>query len=254
MAQDGRIGAVLLDANDKLCLDGKRLIVTSGGYGKSGAEYHTEIDTFARITQSGELSDNGVSFTVETRDGRTNYYGHGGNSVISPSGLSQELGWLINKSSDASGNNTIEYSYLQHGDGEVHVEDIFYTGKGDTRGNRKVHFSYELRPDIQRKYLAGGLIISSLRLNRITNSYGTQILWDYDLTYEQSRISNRSLLTKIQACDGNLNCLPPTTFQWPKDAHSFVHQPLSFDEEIAYPGIASLDAILPRGDINGDGV
>ncbi|GGZ77468.1 hypothetical protein GCM10011274_39440 [Paraglaciecola chathamensis] len=254
LAQDGRIGAVLLDANDKLCLDGKRLIVTSGGYGKSGAEYHTEIDTFARITQSGELSDNGVSFTVETRDGRTNYYGHGGNSVISPSGLSQELGWLINKSSDASGNNTIEYSYLQHGDGEVHVEDIFYTGKGDTRGNRKVHFSYELRPDIQRKYLAGGLIISSLRLNRITNSYGTQILWDYDLTYEQSRISNRSLLTKIQACDGNLNCLPPTTFQWPKDAHSFVHQPLSFDEEIAYPGIASLDAILPRGDINGDGV
>jgi hypothetical protein len=53
LATDGVRGGVNLDANDKLCLDGQRLIVQSGTYGQPGAVYFTEIFNGSRITQIG---------------------------------------------------------------------------------------------------------------------------------------------------------------------------------------------------------
>jgi FG-GAP-like repeat/Salmonella virulence plasmid 65kDa B protein len=46
-------GAVNLDTNDKLCMDGQRLLVQSGIYGQPGAVYFTEIFNGSRITQRG---------------------------------------------------------------------------------------------------------------------------------------------------------------------------------------------------------
>ncbi|WP_347252740.1 SpvB/TcaC N-terminal domain-containing protein [Dokdonella sp.] len=54
--QDGRIKGVALGADDRLCLDGQRLVRVAGSaYGSAGAEYRTEIDSYARITQYGGL-------------------------------------------------------------------------------------------------------------------------------------------------------------------------------------------------------
>lgn len=53
LEQDGRSRAVQLDAQDKLCLDGQRLVATSGTYGAASATYGTELESFARVTQLG---------------------------------------------------------------------------------------------------------------------------------------------------------------------------------------------------------
>lgn len=45
LVQDGFIDGVDFDNNDKFCLDGQRLIVTSGGYGAPGFEYRLENET-----------------------------------------------------------------------------------------------------------------------------------------------------------------------------------------------------------------
>lgn len=50
-AIDGVWGSVNLDNNDKLCLDGQRLVVQSGAYGAAGAVYFTELFSGSRITQ-----------------------------------------------------------------------------------------------------------------------------------------------------------------------------------------------------------
>ncbi|HTD28289.1 MAG TPA: SpvB/TcaC N-terminal domain-containing protein, partial [Xanthomonadaceae bacterium] len=52
--QDGMVGAVSLSSTDKLCLDGQRLVATSGAYGNVGTTYDTEIDSFIRVTQMGD--------------------------------------------------------------------------------------------------------------------------------------------------------------------------------------------------------
>ena len=53
VAQDGSSGAVVFDGTDRLCLDGQRLVATSGSYGLAGTTYRTEVDTFAKVTQNG---------------------------------------------------------------------------------------------------------------------------------------------------------------------------------------------------------
>jgi hypothetical protein len=53
VAQDGETRGVDFSGEDRLCLDGQRLVVVRGAYGAAGSEYRTEIDAFARITLLG---------------------------------------------------------------------------------------------------------------------------------------------------------------------------------------------------------
>ena len=47
--QDGAVGGVNYDVNDKICIDGQRLISTGGVYGGNNTEYRTEQANFAKI-------------------------------------------------------------------------------------------------------------------------------------------------------------------------------------------------------------
>lgn len=74
--QDGSARSVKYDANDRLCLDGQRLVLVSGTiYGASGAVYRTEVDDFARVTQIGALTGTTSCFKVELKSGRIRSYG-----------------------------------------------------------------------------------------------------------------------------------------------------------------------------------
>src|SRR5579859_4808316 len=77
--QDGQTVAVSYTANDRLCLDGQRLVLTNGSgsvtYGAATAQYDTEVTSYARITQVGTLTDDTGCFKVEQKDGRIFHYG-----------------------------------------------------------------------------------------------------------------------------------------------------------------------------------
>jgi hypothetical protein len=53
LAQDGAVGGINFDADDRFCIDGRRLVAISGAYGADGTEYRTEIDSFAKIVSYG---------------------------------------------------------------------------------------------------------------------------------------------------------------------------------------------------------
>jgi virulence plasmid B protein len=53
VAQDGAVGGINYDANDRFCLDGQRLMAITGTYGADGTEYRTEIESFARVISHG---------------------------------------------------------------------------------------------------------------------------------------------------------------------------------------------------------
>jgi len=69
VAQDGVHGSVNFDANDRFCLDGKRLMLFAGtSYGAAGSEYRTEIPTFTRIIANGTAGLSGpASFWISSR-------------------------------------------------------------------------------------------------------------------------------------------------------------------------------------------
>ena len=74
--QDAQALGVSYAGTDKLCLDGQRLVVVAGTYGASGAEYRTEVDSYARVFQTGGGLTGATScFRVEQKDGRILHYG-----------------------------------------------------------------------------------------------------------------------------------------------------------------------------------
>ena len=76
MAQDGVVGGINYDANDRFCMEGQRLVAISGTYGADGAEYRTEIDSYSRILSHGTAGTGPAWFEVHTKSGQVMEFGH----------------------------------------------------------------------------------------------------------------------------------------------------------------------------------
>lgn len=263
VAQDGMIASVQYSAiNDRLCLNGQRLMVVSGAYGASGAEYRTELDQFARIIQNGGINGGSTSFTVEQKDGMTGYYGISASTRHKDAGRSQTMSWAITRSQDRSG-NSMHYDYTTFGEGEHLLSAIHYTGINTTQGNRHIRFVYENRPAPTTRFLAGGKSRQTKRLKRIDTQYISETIRQYTLNYGNvSDSSQRSLLRSVQVCafqNGSANCFPATNFEWQEKAQQFAFERLQFKNssgvnQVVHADTRWIDDVMPRGDVNGDGV
>ncbi|WP_197412268.1 RHS repeat-associated core domain-containing protein [Rheinheimera sp. EpRS3] len=262
VAQDGFSANVSYAlTTDRLCLNGQRLMLVSGNYGASNAVYRTELDQLLRVTQlGGNLNQTNTQFKVEYSNGQTAFFGSSGNAAkVVHAGRSEAFNWLLNYQQDATASNVIHYNYLAAGNGEVVLDSIRYTGNSaSSQGDRQVQFSYEARPDVSRAYLAEGLFEQTKRLKTLTTLYGSTLLQRYELSYAPSSTSGRSLLRNITQCgyqDGvAAACLAPTVFDWLDAEQDVQLQAFNFGSGMAYPNVAELAEILPRGDVNGDGV
>ncbi len=262
--QDGVIGAVSLTNADKLCLDGQRLVATSGAYGQPNTTYDTELESFVRVTQlGGDLQSASTYFEVETKSGDILWYGN--NSIaanparVVQGGVTVPLSWMIARKEDRVG-NFIRYSYANYGNGEVLLSDVFYTGFQTTDGDRSVHLTYAARPsgaginDQSSSYLAGGVTMQTQRLTAISTWSGTSSdpsnkVREYDLAYAApSQSTSRSLLASVTECGfqaGTSVCRPPTTFAWQQGPMQTVFHPATV------PG--GLPVMYMLGDLDGDG-
>ena len=268
-AQDGFTAGVQYSATrDRLCLDGQRLMVVAGTYGASGAEYRTELDIFARITQTGAINSPTSFFKVEYKNGRISWFGNTADSRHSADGRTEVMTWSIADMRDRSG-NTITYDYVNEGNGEYNIASIHYTGYNGSDGDRHVRFEYEPRSDVRTFYRAGGKTRSTKRLKTIRTEYQAQIVREYTLTYGVvSQSTERSLLRSVQECayeGATPHCLPASNFEWQESAPQYAVEQLQFldpdnlvaggsNPEIIHADKRWLHEVLPHGDTNGDGV
>jgi len=272
LEQDGAMRAVKYDGNDRLCLDGQRLVPVSGSYGANGTVYRTEVDAFTRVTQVGPLTGSGTCFKAELKSGRVLSYGapvsgttcatSTRNARVQPSGAAATLSWLAEREEDRVG-NTILYGYTDYGNGEVLIAAVDYTGFGATAGDRHVTFTYAARPsstspsvidnDVSVSYLGGGLTLQSRRLTRINTWVGAQAVRAYKLDYTAagtrtvSEYSGRSLLQSVAECAYDAStpngvCHPATGFFW-EDA------PVAYTLlQPAIPNLPNIAALSPPPD------
>ena len=257
VAQDGRsLGVTYHASTDKLCLDGQRLMVTSGTYGASGAVYRTELDTFARVTQmGGGINDSTTWFKVEHKGGRVSYYGESTDSRHSLSGRTEVSRWAVKRVTDRSNNNMI-YTYVDQGYGEHVLTEIAYTGKDSAKGDRYIRFAYESRVKPQQGYEFGLLWKRSKRLLNIKTYYQTTQIREYNLSYLESIFSGKELLSSIQECalDGVAPvCLPETQFEWSQPSNTFARQKSNLTPDLPLDNSVNSPVPLRFSDFNGDG-
>lgn len=243
-AQDGYTSGVTYGPNDRLCLDGQHLIAISGTYGQAGAVYHTELDSFVRITQTGNISDSTAEFEVDHPDGHSAWYGANskgtGTSTAeqmtgsSGSYISSPLQWDIGSERDQY-NNIIVYNYEKPSNSEYHLASIVYTGQYSsgtvTQGTRTITFNYATRTDPSISYLAGGQTPLTQVLTSVTTAVSGTTVRNYYLGYAQSPATGRLLLQNVQVCapdsSNSANCFPATTFNWQAVQPNFGPKPMA---------------------------
>ena len=251
IAQDGVNGGVNLDAGDRFCLDGQRLIAISGAHGADGTEYRTEIDGFARIISYGSAGTGPESFTVETRSRRILEYG-----VTADSRAEAEAGptvrfWALNRVFDPMGNvmdlvydeNTLDRTF------KIQRIDYAANSAAGTTPQSQVAFVYEPRPDHRSSYLAGSVLNTTERLQRIETWTDGALVREYRLAYHDDTVTGLSRLASVTECDGGTRCLAPITFDWEAEPAGFVEEPgyaLPSDS-----GALSREGVFT--DLNGDG-
>ncbi|GGC87108.1 hypothetical protein GCM10011396_37990 [Undibacterium terreum] len=255
IAQDGTNNRISFDKTDRLCLDGKRLVLANlamsdDNYWASNAEYRTEIESFSRITTQMNSSGQRM-FKVETKDGRIMSFGgvngtidssyvqaiipqtpiNSGVGVPQPQAKSGAQSWALSTIKDRIG-NFITITYDQDGTTGEHKPRVIRYGANGLAPHAAVQFSYETRPDAWTRYIDETRNDLRSRITHIKTYVGGDlsgdvstgtIVRDHTLSYEQSPTSGRSMLNSVQVCarkDGEVgtttDCMPATTFAWGK--------------------------------------
>ena len=253
IVHDGQTRGVQLDANDRFCLDGQRLLLVNGAsYGAVGAEYRTEIESFSRIVSYGGTAGDPQYFKVWTRAGQVVEYGNTADARVEAQGKTIAGAWAVNKISDTVG-NYIAFAYFEdNANGEHRIERIDYTGNAAAGVSpyNAVEFQYETRPDPSSGYLAGTLSRQTQRLTHIVTRANGALVTDYGLSYEIGTTTGRSRLTSLTQYASNGDCLNPTMFGWREgEAASFEATAI----ESTAPTGASSNTWFAMGDVNADG-
>jgi RHS repeat-associated protein len=226
LAQDNFLDPVDFDSNDRLCLDGQRLVpVTNTGCG-GGTEYRTEIDSHARVCAYGSQGSGPAWFRMWTKAGLVMDYGNSGDSRIEAQGRSDVLVWALNRLSDTAGNYLTVAYHEDNANGEYYPLRIEYAGNTN-QGMAPFHsvqFLYEQRPDQSSGWIAGSVTRSRVRMTNVQAHAGFEVIRDYRLTYETSPMTARSRLSSLTLCSAagySSECLPAMTLDWSNGQASF---------------------------------
>ena len=266
---DGAAKPIGWNAEDRFCLDGQRLVLTSGTYGSADSEYKTGIDSYVRVTAKGGASGNPDYFEARAKDGSVRYYGNTPSGTYKDAKLDNASGktfvWSVKRFEDSVG-NPIRYDYADGGDG-MRIKSISYAygdqssqppaGSTNWTDPRHAHleFVYENRPDGFVNHVAGLKIATNKRLKRIEvfNHDGSseKEVREYKLSYQSvSQTSDkRSKLAEVEDCAGG-NCLPETSFTWPTMKTGFASRSTG-ELTLSEKGRGLLDHRV--GDFDGDG-
>ena len=219
IAQDGQVGGVSYDANDRFCLDGQRLVAISGTYGADQTEYRTERESFSKVISYGTAGSGPSHFKVWTKAGLVMEFGNTADSRIEAQGKQSVRVWALNKTSDTK-SNYFTVSYIEdNANGGYRPDRIDYTGNAaaGTPPTNSVRFVYEARvevPDLTPLYQAGSRIQTTRRMTKVQAWQGANLAREYRLAYQISPATKRSRLLSLAQCDDANACLPESSFTW----------------------------------------
>jgi len=212
---------VQMQTSDALCLDGTRILLTSGTQGTAGSEYRTSVETFSRIKAHSGGSCSPIYFEVYRRDGMILQYGNSTDSCIDfGSGSGRE--WALTSIRDRSGNTTTFKYTEDNTNGSYRPDEITYATNSNAAlytAPYKVKFVYDgtNRSDpIRTFWPAGGGGRDELkRLQRLEVQHSASVKKMYLFEYTTSATSGRSRLWKVKECSTvDTDCLDPTVFEY----------------------------------------
>ncbi|MEN2416228.1 FG-GAP-like repeat-containing protein [Flavobacterium mesophilum] len=239
---DGFVDGVDFDDNDKLALDGQRLLIKTGTYWASGSTYETEYKSNTKI----ELKIEGTTtyFIVTAPDGSRSWYGSVGNGTLQNS--ISETAWYIVRYEDANG-NFINYEY--DSTGKIHVRFILFSGNtaAGISNQNKIEFKYNDAKRSERQYIKGNAVDSEYILKSIIVYSNNAAYRTYELTQVADAQLGYERVESIKEINGQGE---------PANPVSFKYSPSPTDQERkekTYSNNLDFDKFDVQGDFDGDG-
>ncbi|WP_283131150.1 RHS repeat-associated core domain-containing protein [Enterovibrio norvegicus] len=208
LAVDERWGGVQFNDNDRYCLDGKRLIAITGKDGANLTEYRLKENGYSKIVSFNRQGNGPQYFKVWSKDGSVYEYGVTEDARAQLPGQDHVYKWALNKITDITGNNDIDFKYAEQQSGSSHkIVSVDYVGG-------KVLFTYRERNDKTSSYLYGSKLENSERITNLTiKNSNNQDISNYTVNYVYSPGTKRSLIDNIKYCSGS-ECATPISFDW----------------------------------------
>ena len=222
-AQDGsQLGVWDHAQSDRFCLEGERMIATSGTYGANNTQYRFERDTFERVVSVGNINGSPEHFYIDHGNGLRSFFGQTPESRfnLSPSDATPER-WYISHIEDRFGNR-INFFYTKtvtSSHREIVPDRIEWSSNASPflAARYRAQFTWETRPaaDQRLSWSYGHPVDTTKRLQRVTVSFQGQEIHRYNIAYTTpvGTGTQRSQVQSIQLCRAS-TCLPATTFEW----------------------------------------
>ncbi|MGM5631400.1 FG-GAP-like repeat-containing protein [Apibacter raozihei] len=243
---DGFVSGVSFNENIRFSLDGQRLILKQGEYGKPGAIYQTEnysnlkIESLGTANLSGQEGVKPEYFKVTFPDGTQVFYGSSEDSR----GITE---WLIKKWKDPQG-NYIEYIYEKEFN-TTYISKILW-GKNENKSSgvsNSIQFFYKKRERMEFAYIQGIKLINTRILDKIEVYSSGALFKKYQVTHEKIS-GNYQRVSSIQEFNSKNQAANPVSFSYKNTAGSF-----SGYEKVELKTLGNLRDVRATGDFNGDG-
>ncbi|KLO12437.1 hypothetical protein SCHPADRAFT_941193 [Schizopora paradoxa] len=209
--QDGFLGSVNYDANDRFTLNGSRLMSIGNG------QYRYEIEQWSKIVASGSDQSNPDYWTEYLPDGSYRVFGQTTDSNIKAQGSTTATRvWALCEYVDAFTNH-VSYAYNSETDtGAYYISSIDYGGNNSLsmQHQRNVTFTYETRPDVFTRFVGGHKIYSDKRLASMTSSVNGGVVHTHTINYSLAPLTARSRVQSISLSDASSATVNPLSFDW----------------------------------------
>ncbi|GEP50178.1 hypothetical protein FNO01nite_08500 [Flavobacterium noncentrifugens] len=247
---DGFIDAVDFDDNDKLSLDGQRLISKTGSYWADGSTYETEFQSNFKIELMGQ--DSNIYFVVTNADGSRSWYGNFGGM-----NATDQTAYYITRYEDANG-NFIVYNYTNYTPAgsapKLYLTNIQFSANtvSNTTPLNNITFTYRDAARTETTYIKGLKLIKSKILSKIEVNTNNLLFKKYELTHTADSQLGYEKLTKIQEYNNSGEAANPIELEyyntnrgnldWAGDEASYT-----------YRGGTDFSGFSKSGDFDGDG-
>ncbi|WBV61634.1 SpvB/TcaC N-terminal domain-containing protein [Chryseobacterium camelliae] len=242
---DNDVKNIQIDYTDYYSLNGQRLILKSGEYGKDGAEYVTEKYSNIRIKSIGNIPNwkQPEYWEVTFEDGSQAWYGGTGSGW---NDATNRLSFNIVKWKDPQG-NIVNYSYEQENNISI-IKSITWGGNEmlGTSSFNEINFNYIDKSVFEGAYINGaGTLFSQTKTLKdiIVKTDGNQFK-KYSIDYTNNGTAYQFIekITEYNSANEQAN---PVFFEYPQMNSTLVHGMNTGTE-------TTFDNIRFTGDFNGD--
>lgn len=244
---DGFVDGVDFDDNDKLSLDGQRLLIKTGTYWASGSTYETEFKSNTKI----ELKIEGTTtyFVVTAPDGSRSWYGSkGAGSLQNSVSLNS---WYIVHYEDSNA-NFIDYNYktvIYNGSSQLYIDTITFSGNtvAGIAVQNKIAFNYRNAKRIELDYLKGLPVYATQILEKIQVYSNNNIFRTYKIVHNEDTGLGYERIKSIQEINAQGEESNPVNFTY------YLSPSNQQRTEKTYTNNLAFDKVDLAGDFDGDG-